>query len=58
MLNETIYLEMLNNMQEGIYFVDKDRRQDEIIKRADELMYKSKENGRNRVSTDITNETT
>lgn len=42
----------------GITVSKKSDKQDEIIKRADELMYKSKENGRNRVSTDITNEMT
>ena len=37
----------------GITVVNKQDTLESIVKRADELMYKSKKNGKNRISTDI-----
>ena len=91
MTKEELYLSILDNIQDGVYYVDIHRKikfwnkgaeqitgsdgqelkvtisvgvtvskpqdtPDDIIKRVDSLMYQSKHNGRNMVSTDVSAE--
>jgi len=50
MPSEDLYREIVENMHDGIYFVDRERRITYWNKRADTLMYASKTHGRNRVT--------